>query len=177
MYEEMDKVIYLQQLEGYVITGKENSVCRLHEYIIGLKHSSCVAWNRYFDRFLEKFGLRPSAVDPCHYLGNAIGEFVNVTIWVNYMCNNNNLISDIIDHLWRYFDMRCNTFYLSRSPRKTLFLSQLESINKTLENFVIQNCSPRNLPTEPGQQLQRSSEKKEPTEMVPYREDFGSFIL
>jgi hypothetical protein len=56
LYGELDEEIYLQQPEGYVVAGKEGSVCRLHKCIYGLKQASRV-WNRHFDYFIRKFGL------------------------------------------------------------------------------------------------------------------------
>lgn len=44
LYGEIEEEIYLQQLEGYVQAGQENSVCRLQKCLYGLKQASRV-WN------------------------------------------------------------------------------------------------------------------------------------
>lgn len=61
---ELDEEIYLQQPEGYAVAEKEKSFCLLHKCIYGLKEASH-EWNRHFDHFLQKFGLRPSSADLC----------------------------------------------------------------------------------------------------------------
>ena len=185
LYGELDEEIYLQQPEGYVVAGKEGSVCRLHKCIYGLKQASRV-WNRHFDYFIRKFGLRPSPADPCLYLRQEKGEFVILIIWVDdgLVCSDNeNLISDIIEYLRKYFEMRCTAadLFVGLSIHrdrlaKTLFLSQPAYIKKILKRFNMLDCRPRSLPAEPGHHLQRSTEKNEPKETMPYREAVGSLM-
>jgi hypothetical protein len=59
---------------------------------------------------------------------------------------------------------------------KTLFLSQPAYIKKILKRFNMLDCRPRSLPAEPGHHLQRSTEKNEPKETMPYREAVGSLM-
>jgi hypothetical protein len=185
LYGELDEEIYLQQPEGYVVAGKEKYVCRLHKCIYGLKQASRV-WNRHFDHFLKKFGLRPSSADPCLYIRQNQGELVIVIIWVDdcLICSNNgSSILDIVKHLNEHFDMRCTvanhfvglSIHRDRQT-KTLFLSQPIYIKKILQRFNMANCRPRNLPAEPGHHLHRSAEKGRQEETMPYREAVGSLM-
>jgi len=44
-YGKLDKEIYMQQPEGYVIKGKETYVCKLQKSIYGLKQAA-LQWNK-----------------------------------------------------------------------------------------------------------------------------------
>ena len=43
----LDKEIYMEQPQGFIIPGQEHKVCRLKKAIYGLKQASC-AWNQQF---------------------------------------------------------------------------------------------------------------------------------
>jgi hypothetical protein len=78
LYGEIEEEIYLEQPEGYVRAGQENSVCRLQKCLYGLKQASRV-WNRHFARF----GLQSSDADPCLYFRRNNKEVLFVLIWVD----------------------------------------------------------------------------------------------
>ena len=97
--------------------------------------------------------------------------------------DNESLISDIIEYLRKYFEMRCTAadLFVGLSIHrdrlaKTLFLSQPAYIKKILKRFNMLDCRPRSLPAEPGHHLQRSTEKNESKETMPYREAVGSLM-
>jgi transposase InsO family protein len=184
LYGELDEEIYLQQPEGFVISGQESSVCRLHKCLYGLKQASRV-WNATFDTFLRKFGLRPSDADPCLYLRHHKEEFVSVAIWVDdglVASNNSSLIEEIISYLGKHFDMRhgpANHFVglsISRNRKKrTLYVAQPDYIRKILKRFDAMECLPKSLPADPGTRLLKKIDKS-PTEKFPYREAVGSLM-
>ncbi len=66
LYGELEEEIYLEQLQGFIVEGKEDWVYLLLKCLYGLKQSSRV-WNAKFDMFLQTFGLVASQADPCVY--------------------------------------------------------------------------------------------------------------
>lgn len=113
LYGQLDEEIYLEQPEGFILSGQEDSICHLHKCLYGLKQASRVC-NHTFENFLKKFGLLPTTSDPCLcqclYLRHFQGEFLAVVIWVDdgLVCSNNgNVFKSIIEDLNYYFDMHC----------------------------------------------------------------------
>jgi len=87
----LEEEIYLQQPKGFVFAGQEDSICRLHKCLYGLKQASRV-WNNTFNTLLKKFRLRPSTfANPCLYLRHDQVDFVSVAIWVGdgLVCSSN----------------------------------------------------------------------------------------
>lgn len=52
LYGELKETILMKQLEGFVVKGKENYVCRLKKSLYGLKQSP-TQWNKRFDEFMS----------------------------------------------------------------------------------------------------------------------------
>ena len=52
----LDKEIYMEQPQGFIIPGQEHKVCRLKKAIYGLKQASR-AWNQQFHGVLTKLGF------------------------------------------------------------------------------------------------------------------------
>jgi hypothetical protein len=63
----LSEEIYMQQPEGFVVTGKEHLVCRLHKALYGLKQAGR-AWHHTIDPALQKLGLVPLVSDYCVYV-------------------------------------------------------------------------------------------------------------
>jgi hypothetical protein len=51
LYGLLDDEIYMKQPEGYVVSGKEEFVCKLKRGLYGLKQSPRI-WNCTFDKFM-----------------------------------------------------------------------------------------------------------------------------
>ena len=56
----------MKQPEGYVVSGKENLVCKLKKSMYGLKQSP-KCWNSVLDTFLKSIGFVITGGDPCLY--------------------------------------------------------------------------------------------------------------
>lgn len=63
-YGTLDKVIYIQQAEGYVKPGEECLVCKVEKSLHELKQPS-PCWNRAFRVCVEKIGFSQALEDPC----------------------------------------------------------------------------------------------------------------
>ena len=63
---ELEKKIYMDQLEGCMILGEEKKVCRLVKSLYGLKHAP-KHWHRKFDHVLISNGFSSNDVDKCIY--------------------------------------------------------------------------------------------------------------
>jgi hypothetical protein len=51
LHGDLDEEIYMEQLEGYEVSGKEHLVCKLRKSLYGLKQSPRL-WYQKFDAFM-----------------------------------------------------------------------------------------------------------------------------
>ncbi|XP_028099932.1 uncharacterized protein LOC114299410 [Camellia sinensis] len=63
---DLDKEIYMEQLEGFVVKGQEHKVCKLVKSLYGLKQSF-KQWHEKFDKIILEFGFKINGHDRCVY--------------------------------------------------------------------------------------------------------------
>ncbi|KAF3686058.1 hypothetical protein FXO37_00006 [Capsicum annuum] len=71
----LEEEVYMNQLEGFSIKGKEHMVCKLKKSIYGLKQAFR-QWYLKFNETIVTFGFKENTVDRCIYLkvsGNLVG--------------------------------------------------------------------------------------------------------
>ena len=73
--------LYMNQLEGYVVEGKEKLVCKLKKSLYGLKQSPR-CWNEALDKHLKKMGFDQANSDPCIYTASG-GEVYLIAVYVD----------------------------------------------------------------------------------------------
>jgi len=54
----LEEEIYVEQLEGFVVKGKEDKVYKLHKALYGLKQA-LRAWYSQLDYYLLSLGVKP----------------------------------------------------------------------------------------------------------------------
>ena len=64
LHGDLDKEIYMQQPEGFVVPGKEHMVCKLTRSLYGLTQTPR-QWYKKFDSFMIKSGFCKAEKDPC----------------------------------------------------------------------------------------------------------------
>ena len=63
---ELEEDIYMQQLESFIASGKEDYVCLLKRSLYDLKQSPR-QWYQRFDSFMISHGFKRSIFDSCIY--------------------------------------------------------------------------------------------------------------
>ncbi|PHT39087.1 hypothetical protein CQW23_22660 [Capsicum baccatum] len=66
LHRELEKDIYMQQPEGFVVSENEDYVCLLKKSLYGLKHLPR-QWYKRFDSFITSHMFRRSSYDSCVY--------------------------------------------------------------------------------------------------------------
>ena len=61
---KLDEEIYMQQPDGYQVSGKGNLVCRLKKSLYGLKQAPR-CWNQELKHFMTEVGFTQSSADLC----------------------------------------------------------------------------------------------------------------
>lgn len=83
LYGDLQEEIYMKQLEGYVITGKEDYVCRLLKPIYDLKQASRCKYSKFNEAILL-LGFTRCLHDPCvYYRFTAKEEYTIMVIYVD----------------------------------------------------------------------------------------------
>jgi len=92
---ELEKEIYMEQLDGFVVNGQENKVCKLIKSLYGLKQVP-KQWHEKFDKVMLSNEFKINEVDKCVYVKNTDKSYVIVCIYVDDMLvlgNNDHIIS------------------------------------------------------------------------------------
>jgi ATP-binding cassette subfamily B (MDR/TAP) protein 1 len=66
LHGELEKEIYMLQLEGFVEKGKEKLVCMLNKSLYGLKQEPR-CWYKRFDSFIISLGYNRLSLNHCIY--------------------------------------------------------------------------------------------------------------
>jgi hypothetical protein len=86
----------MKQLEGFIIKGKEELVCRIKKYLYGLKQSPRM-WYHKFDSYIQGLGFKRSQDDHCVYI-KQVNHFIYVALYVDDVLlvgNNMDLIKEV----------------------------------------------------------------------------------
>jgi hypothetical protein len=104
---ELDKEIYMDQLEGFIADGQENKVCMLIKSLYGLKQAP-KQWHEKFDNTLTAVGFAVNESDTCVYYRYGGGEFDDILIFGS----NLNVIEEVKNLLSSNFEMKdlCRRF-------------------------------------------------------------------
>ena len=92
---ELEKEIYMEQLDGFVVNGQENKVCKLIKSLYGLKQAP-KQWHEKFDKVMLSNEFKINEVDKCVYVKNTDKSYVIVCIYVDDMLvlgNNDHIIN------------------------------------------------------------------------------------
>jgi len=185
LYGELTEEIYLEQPEGFCVSGREGDVYRLHKSLYGLKQAGRV-WNAKFDGLVTTFGLIPSAVDPCVYHYQKDNVYLILCLWVDdglLVCNTAKLVSDFFSYLQTHFEMKPKLvdrffgLHISRDrANHKLFVSQPSYTANLLSAFNMTNCDSVSTPADPNSRLSVSQLPLDSLVKFPYRNAVGALL-
>ena len=144
--------VYMTQLEGFLVKGKEHMVCRLKKSIYELKQASR-QWYLKFHEVISNFDFKKNIVDQCIYIKISGSKFVILVLYVDDILlasNNLDMLYETKRFLSANFDIKDLgeasyvigiEIHRDRS-RGILGLSQRAYIEKVLNKYNMQNCSP-----------------------------------
>jgi hypothetical protein len=84
LHGELEKEIYMDQSEGFIVPGKEDLVCKLKNSLYGLKQSLRQRYKR-FDSFMLAHVLKRSQYDSCVYIKFVNGSPIYLLLHVDDM--------------------------------------------------------------------------------------------
>ena len=66
LHGDLEEEIYMKQLEGFIVKGKNELVCKLKKSLYGLKQSPRM-WYQKFDTYILGLGFVRRKADHCVY--------------------------------------------------------------------------------------------------------------
>ena len=73
LYSDIDEVVYIEQSEGYIISGKEDWVCLLNKALYELKQFSRL-WFQCIALILVGFDFKQCDSDPCIFIHTNVND-------------------------------------------------------------------------------------------------------
>ena len=186
---DLEEEVYMDQPEGFVVTGKENLVCKLRKSIYGLKQASR-QWYIKFNDTITSYGFVEIIVDRCIYIKISGSKFVILFLYVDdilLVANDMSMLHDVKKYLSKNFEMKDMgeasyvigiEIFRDRS-QGLLSLSQEGYINKILKRYKMEKCSAGITPIQKGDKFSKMQcpknelERKE-MERIPYASVVGS---
>ncbi|WVY90570.1 hypothetical protein V8G54_036084 [Vigna mungo] len=188
---DLEEEVYMDQPEGFTISGKESLVCKLKKSIYGLKQASR-QWYLKFNDTITSYGFVENTVDRCIYIKVSGSKFVILVLYVDDIllaANDIGMLHDVKKFLSNNFEMKDMNeasyvigieIFRDRS-QGLLSLSQKGYINKVLERFRMEKCSPGIVPIQKGDkfsqmQCPKNDLERKAMESIPYASVVGSLM-
>ena len=84
LHEDLEEEIYMKQPEVFAMKGKKELVCKLKNFLYGLKQSPRM-WYQKFDTFIWGLGFTRSKADHCVYFKLIGDHVIYLVLYVNDM--------------------------------------------------------------------------------------------
>ncbi|KAL9257579.1 Retrovirus-related Pol polyprotein from transposon TNT 1-94-like protein [Drosera capensis] len=109
LHGALEEEIYMVQLEGFEVNGKEHKVCKLKKSLYGLKEATR-QWYKKFDPFMTSHGYPRFKTDPCVYFKRFTnGKFLILLLYVDDILvtgQDAQMIAMLKKELSKAFDMK-----------------------------------------------------------------------
>ena len=180
--DDLNEEIYMEQPEGFVVSGQEKKVCRLVKSLYGLKQAP-KQWHEKFDHAMLTNGFKINECDKCVYVKNTDQGYVIVCLYVDDMLiigSSQNMIKSTKQMLNKRFDMKdmgVADVILGMKITKTsdgYALSQSHYIEKILDKFIKDDLNLARTPVDIS--LYLSKNKGDVVSQLKYFQIIGSLM-
>ena len=142
--------VFMAQLKGFIMKGKENLGCRLKKSIYGLKQASR-QWYLKFDETVRSFGFEENVEDNCIYAKFKNGKFIFLVLYIDdilLVSSDMSMLLETKSFLFSNFDMKdlgeasyVLEIEIHRDRKKrVLGLSQKAYIENILRRYSMHQC-------------------------------------
>ena len=184
---DLEEEVYMKQPKGFSSREGEHLVCKLKKTIYCLKQ-----WYYIFHGVVTSFGFIENPMDQCIYQKVSGSKTCFLVLYVDDILlttNAKGMMHGVKQFLSKNFDMKDMgeasyiigiKIHRARS-RGILGLSQETYINKVLERFQMEDCSPSVAPIMKGDKLSlnqclKNDLEKESMKNIPYASAVGSLM-
>lgn len=178
---DLQEEVFVEQPPGFLITGKEHQVYKLHKALYGL-HQAPRACNLKLDDSLASRGFKRSPSDHAIYCRGAGSERLVLGVYVDDLVITGSNSSGIqkfkkeMTELFKMSDLGLLHYYLGIEVKQQvdgISLSQSNYAAKILEKAGMSDCNPCKIPKEPRLKLSMESTSP-PVDATMYRSLVGS---
>ena len=183
--------VYMTQHEGFVDPKNAGKVCKLQNFIYGLKQASR-SWNLRVDETVKQFGFIKNEDEPCVYKKISGSAVVFLVLYVDDILligNDVPTLQNVKAWLGKCFSMKDLgeaayilgiKIYRDRS-KKLIGLSQSTYIDKVLKRFSTQDSNRGFLPMGHGislckSQCPKTQDDRDRMQKIPYASAMGSIM-
>ena len=186
LFGELDKEIYMEQLEGFIKQGQEKKVCHLLKAIYGLKQAA-LQWNKALHDFLLKMGFTCTFADPGVYVHFHNQDLIILVIYVDdalFMGPNHSYLkfkkqefmkkweSRDLGEVKEYLGMRITRDCI----KKTLKLDQISYADKVVKRLKLDNAKIAHTPLPSGYNPMSNTTQLTPHLHSCYQSVIGSLL-
>eukprot|EP01018_Ginkgo_biloba_P012572 Gb_02021 [translate_table: standard] len=159
----VNEEIYVEQPQGFEITGKENKVYKLKKALYGLNQAPR-AWHSRIDTYFQQKGFMKSSFDPNLYIKVIGSDILIISLYVDdliYTRNNHHMLHDFKMDMCKEFeisDLAQLHYFLGIEiwqSEKGIFMSQAKYAMDILKKFNMSDCKPLATPIEFGLNLSK----------------------
>ena len=180
---KLDEEIYMQQPDGYQVSGKTNLVCKLKKSLYGLKQAPR-CWNQELKQFMVEAGFAQSNADPCIFVrlderttivAVYVDDLILITDAMEVMLETKWLLSKrfkMKDMNQLHYCLGVNIVY----GQNCVWLHQQQYISLMLRKFGLEDANTVSTPTDCNVKLVKNDHVSKPTDQVEYQSMVGSLL-
>jgi len=180
---DLNVKIFMNQLEGFIMKGKESFMCKLKKSLYGLKQA-LRAWYKKISRYFVDIDFSMFFFYSNLYVLNQRKDVVLILLYVDDLLiteNNDEIIQECISKLKATFEM----IYLSLlhyslrmqvyQYKDCTYLSQSKYISNILQKFEMKECRYVVIPISPSINVSLSS-NSQLVDVIAYKKLIGSLL-
>jgi hypothetical protein len=180
---ELEEEVYIEQPEGFLLSEREDYVCRLKKAMYGLKKSPR-AWYSRLDKYLQQQGFRKGNADRNLYVKVDRDNILIIEVYVDdiiFGSDDDKMSKKFSQDMHNEFEMSLLgelTFFLGLQISQLdegIFISQTKYIKEMLKKFGMEDCKPVSTPMVIGCKLSKDDESKEADQRL-YRSMIGILL-
>lgn len=169
---DLQEEIYVEQPQGFTVSGREHFVYRLYKALYGLKQASRM-WQKTLEEFLTSLGFSISSADPSMFVHFTSGLVTLLVVYVDDIMmtgNNDKFMENFTRSIMERFTVRnCKSiekFLGMNIEEKDGFIKihHRGMIQRLLKLFGMSTCNPSSVPITKGTDLYRSRKESEKLE-------------
>ena len=95
LHGDLEKDLYMIQLEGFIVQGQENLVCKLRKSLYSLKQAPR-QWYKKFDSFMHRIWFKRCETDHCCYVKSFDNSYIILLLYMDDMFIAGSSIEELI---------------------------------------------------------------------------------
>ena len=182
---ELNEDIYMKQLEGFEVKGKEHLVCKLNRSLHGLKQSPR-CWNEALNSQLKKRHFKQFENDPCIYTLTSGGEIFIAAVYVDDIilaCKSSTRIQEFVKSISESFDIKdmgkLHYFLgvrIAYPGSGKIWIGQPAYTAEVMKRFQMENSKPIATPIDTCAKLTKATEDSKLFNQELYQSAIGSLL-